>query len=177
MTFNHQKLAALVHYVCWRCKDDPSKLGAVKLNKILWLSDFIRYYAFGAPITGSRYVKRQYGPVPRAISPVLRELEERQLVLPRSVPFHGFAKTEFIVLQSPDTKIFQEEELKLVDRMIEFVCEEHTAKSISEISHDHVWHAAEDGEEIPYFTVFALPGEITDDEREWARMELEALGR
>ena len=63
----------------------------------------------------------------------------------------------------------------VVDQMIEYVCEKHTARSISDVSHDHVWQAAEDGEEIPYYTIFALPGKITDDEREWALAELEGL--
>ena len=57
--------------------------------------------------------------------------------------------------------------------MISYVCNEHTATSISEQSHDHIWKAAEDGEELPLFTVFAKPGIVTDDEREWAMMKLE----
>jgi hypothetical protein len=35
MAFDREKFKSLVHYVCWRCMDDPSKLGSVKLNKIL----------------------------------------------------------------------------------------------------------------------------------------------
>ena len=32
------RLAELLHYLIWRC--DPSKLGATKLNKILFFADF-----------------------------------------------------------------------------------------------------------------------------------------
>lgn len=175
MVFDRGKFAALVLYICWRCKADPSKLGAVKLNKILWLSDFVSYYSSGAPITGVRYIKRQYGPVPGAIVPVLRELEAKHLIEQHSVNFHGRTKKEFSVFREPELGMFQQDELNIVDRMIETVCETHTAKSISEASHDHVWQAAEDGEEIPYFTIFARPGAITDDEREWALLELAGL--
>ena len=55
---------------------DPRKLGAVKLNKVLWLADFRAYLHFGKPITGVRYIKRRVWPVPKPILPVLRELEE-----------------------------------------------------------------------------------------------------
>ena len=64
---DREKFRSLVHYVCWRCADDPAKLGRVKLNKILWLTDFTSYYETGKPMTGARYVKRQFGPVPSAI--------------------------------------------------------------------------------------------------------------
>src|SRR5258707_6058665 len=97
MDFDREKFKALVHYVCWSRKDDTSKLGSTKLNKILWLSDFVKYYRSGASITGARYVKRQFGPVPRAIMPVLAELESEGAVFTREVPFHGRTKTDFLV--------------------------------------------------------------------------------
>jgi len=175
MTFNRDKFKSLVHYICWRCSDDPSRLGAVKLNKILWASDFVAYYEQGSPITGAGYVKRQYGPVPRAIVPILRELEHDRVLIARDTRFHGFLKKEFTVLRDPDTTAFSASEMEIVDKAIKIICEEHTARSISARSHEYIWQVAEDGEEIPYFTIFAIPGEITDDEREWARQELESL--
>lgn len=173
MAFNREKFKSLVHYVCWRCMDDPSKLGAVKLNKILWLADFTAYYQSGEPITGARYVKRQFGPVPSAIKPALRALADESRVVTREVPFHGYAKVEYEVLEDADPSIFTSDQLEIVDEIIRVVRDEHTAKSISAISHDHIWHAAEDGEEIPYFTIFAIPGEVGKDELDWAKQELE----
>jgi hypothetical protein len=175
MDFDREKFKALVHYVCWSCKDDPSKLGSTKLNKILWLSDVLKYYRSGSPLTGARYVKRQFGPVPRAIVPVLGELEKEGSVFSRQVLFHGKPKAEFIVVRPPAINL-SDEERTLVDRTISYVCDEHTAKSISELSHDAVWRSAEDGEDIPYFTIFATKGELDEDEREWARQEIEGMG-
>lgn len=176
MNFDREKFKALVHYVCWRRKDDPEKsLGATKLNKILWLVDFVSYYQSGIPVTGARYVKREFGPVPGAIMPVLAELERDGSVFSRKVLFHGRSKTDFIVAKEPAVE-FSEDEAAVIERMITFVCDEHTAKSISEKSHDHIWHSAEDGEDIPYHTVFAVRGEITDSDREWARQQIEEIG-
>jgi hypothetical protein len=176
MAFDRTKFKLLVHYICWRCMEDPSKLGYVKLNKILWAADFTAYYQLGAPITGAGYVKRQYGPVPRAIVPVLKDLEEERAVIPRDTRFHGYSKKEFTVLREPDSSPFSGAELAIVNSAIKLICDEHTARSISAQSHDHIWRAAEDGEEIPYFTIFAVPAEVTADEMEWARQELESLG-
>jgi len=161
------------HYVCSQCADDPTKLGAVKLNKALWLSDLTSYYNLGAPITDSRYVKRQYGPVPSGVVPVLRELELEGVLTVRSVEHFGKPKKEFIVRKPAEESFLSLEEKEIVDQILAWVTERHTAISISNWSHDHIWQAAKDGEEIPHFTVFANPGKITDEDREWANTKLE----
>lgn len=167
-----QKFKKLVHYVCWRCAEDPTKLGAVKLNKILWLADAERYYATGKALTGVRYVRRQYGPVPASILPVLRELEEEGKLTVQAATFHGLNKKEYIVHQTADDSFLSPEERTLVEEIIQHVCNEHTAKSISVATHNRVWEVAADGETIPYFTVFVRPGKITDKDREWAYAQL-----
>jgi len=167
------KFKSLVHYICWRCASDPSKLGAVKLNKALWIADLAAYYYLGKPITRSRYVKRQFGPAPKAILPVLRELQAEGKLDIREGDFYGKNKRTFICLQDPSTDFMSNEEKNLVDKATELVCDKHTAKSISNKSHDHIWKAAEDGEELPLSTVFVSPEAISDEDREWAREQLE----
>jgi hypothetical protein len=174
--FDREKFKLLVHYVCWRCIDNPSALGSVKLNKILWASDFTAYYQGGQSITGAGYVKRQYGPVPRAIVPILKELEADGAVVARDRSFHGFTKKEFVVKCAPDMSGFSQADLAIVDQAITLICDQHTARSISAQSHDHIWRAASDGEDIPYYTIFAVQGEISPDELDWAKQELETLG-
>ncbi len=76
-----QKFRDLVHYVCWKC-EDPSQLGATKLNKIAWFADVYAYRRDGVSMTGESYVKRQFGPVPRSILPTLALLQrEGKLVV------------------------------------------------------------------------------------------------
>jgi hypothetical protein len=168
-----QTFKNLVHYICWKCSDEPTALGSVKLNKALWLSDLIAYYRLGHPITNARYVKRQYGPVPSSILPVLRELQQSGVLTVQEADHFGRRKREFLVHKSANGGFLSPEELAIVDRTIAYVCDEHTAVSISEASHDHIWKAADDGEIIPHFTVFAEPGKITEEDREWAQLMLE----
>ena len=172
LNMNREKFKRLVHYVCWRCSGDPTKLGAVKLNKILWFADSSCYYSTGESMTGARYVRRQYGPVPAPILPVLRELEEEGKLTVQDARFHGLAKKEYIVRQAADDSFLSEDERKLIEEIIEYVCNEHTAKSVSNATHNKVWEIAEDGETIPYFTVFVKPGKITDEDRKWAYAQL-----
>jgi hypothetical protein len=163
----------LVHYVCSQCADEPSKLGATKLNKALWLSDLRAYYATGEAITGARYVKREFGPVPSSIMPTLRELQQDGALIVTTVSHFGKPKREFNVIFKQSPEFLNPTERKIVDDTITFVTEQHTATSISRLSHDHIWHAAEDGEEIPHFTVFANPDDVTEEEMEWANLKLE----
>jgi len=172
---NRPKFKSLVHYVISRRCNSPETLGAVKLNKILWLSDLLAFYERGTPITNVRYIKRQFGPVPAPILPVLRELEEEGVISIKDAAHFGKRKKEYVLNVAATSDFLTEDELKMVNWAIGLVCDKHTAKSISEASHDHVWKIAEDGEEIPLFTVFAKPGEITDCDREWAHQQLESV--
>ena len=64
MASNQDRLLCVTHYVIKRC--DPAKLGATKLNKVLWFADVIYYRRHGRTITASdNYVKQQFGPVQR----------------------------------------------------------------------------------------------------------------
>lgn len=173
--FNREKFKSLVHYVCWRSSDDPSRLGAVKLNKTLWLSDLGAYYRSGQSITGARYIKRKFGPVPAAILPVLTELEDEGILTIRDAKHFGKRKKEYIVHRDASDNFLSPDEREMVETAIKVVCDSHTATSVSEASHDHVWKAAEDGEEIPLYTVFAKPGEITQSDRDWAHQQLGSL--
>ena len=168
------KFKSLVHYVVSRRCNSPDTLGAVKLNKIMWLSDLTSYYERGKPITTSRYIKRAYGPVPASIMPVLRDLEREGAITVTDAPIHNKRKTEYRVhVPMTSTDFLAPEELAIVNGVIDHICDEHTAKSISEASHDHIWMAAADGEEIPLFTVFSRPGKVSDTDKVWAQMKLE----
>jgi hypothetical protein len=175
MPYNGEKFKALVHYVCWKV-DDPRQLGATKLNKILWFSDILTYLNFNAPVTGARYVKRQFGPVAVALLPVIEELKDRGKLAVRDAEYFGKPKMEYFALQAPDVSRFSPEEISLVDSVIHSVCEEHTAASISKLTHNDAWEMADIGEDLPFFTVFsARSGEIDENDIAWADQQIERL--
>jgi hypothetical protein len=162
-------LKELTHYICWKVADDASKLGATKLNKALWFSDSFAYRMNGRPITNSTYIKQKYGPVPKRILSVLNELHKEEKVLIRESPYYNYIKRDFVAMKAAPSSAFSEQELWIIDHVIGWVCQEHTASSISEFSHDNVWEAAVEGEEIPLYAVLsAFDGEITEEDKEWA---------
>ena len=68
-------LGELILYIAKRCEADPT-FGAVKLNKLLWWSDFLFYARAGQPITGVEYQKLPAGPAPVQLVPVRNVLIE-----------------------------------------------------------------------------------------------------
>src|SRR5438552_3689164 len=101
ITRNREKLKALVHYVAARC-EDPRVLGSIKLNKVLWLSDLHSYVTTGTPITGERYIKRQFGPVAASMVGILTELQQEEKLIVREIEApNGKIKTDYIALKRP----------------------------------------------------------------------------
>lgn len=167
-----EKFKALVHYICEKA-EDPSVLGAVKLNKVLWYADTIGYLRSGMPITGETYVKRQHGPVPKHIFTAIDELVAEKKVLRGKVDYFGFMKNEFISIQEPDRTKFSVDEIEIVNDAFVHVCHNHTAKSISEETHGVIWQMAKMGETIPYQSVFASSvGEVDETDISWAQEKL-----
>jgi hypothetical protein len=169
------KFKSLVHYVIASRSDSPETLGAVKLNKVLWLSEIIAFHQRGESITNTRYIKRQFGPVPAPILPVLRELEAEGTLTIREALHYGKRKKVYISNVQANADFLTVPEKLDVQWALEVVCDGHTAASISEASHDHVWKVAEDGEELPLYTVFAKFGKITDEDRAWAHQQLDSV--
>ena len=172
MELNKEKMKNLILYICQNCSN-TNKLGATKLNKILYYADFLHYYYRGFSITNDTYVKRQYGPVPKHIMDVLDELEDERKMFIKDIDYFGKNKKEFIPLTDYDIEQFNGYEISLIDKIREEICDNYTAESISIQTHDKIWEIAELGEEIPYYTVFASSfGEIDENDINWAKEEL-----
>lgn len=174
--FEREKFKTLVHYICSRCEDEPSRLGAVKLNKILWYSEIGNFVRTGTPLTGATFIKREYGPVPAVIPDVIAELQSERKLFVRDVPVYRFEKKEYIPLTEPDIDtFFSASDILNIDRVIDMVCDMHTARTISEQSHNEAWQLAAIGEELPLYAALAVPGEITEEDLKWADKKIATL--
>lgn len=170
-----QKFKTVIHYICSKA-EDPTCLGAVKLNKVLWYSDVSNFLATGKPITGATYVKREHGPVPRDVRRALDALSKENKIAPGKVNHFGFIKHEFISLAKPDVNLLSAEEVQWINAAFEHVCFNHTATSVSKETHNVIWDLAEMGEEMPYYTVFAVDtGEIDEKDLKWAKAQLRRI--
>ena len=155
------KFKELVLYISHRCQNDPF-FGAVKLNKILWRSDFLAYLRLGQPITGVVYRKLRNGPVPRRF-PVAHEalVREGRVRLEQRPTVGDRPRKVSVPLDDPNLDLFNGAEISIVHEAIsEFA--DLNATEASDKSHGIAWSLAQDGENIPYEAVFLAEPDIYD---------------
>ncbi len=168
----HEKLKEALHYVIARC-DDPARLGAIRLNKIMWFADRYAYRMNGTTITADAYVKRRLGPVPKNVVSAIAELasEGKIAVREAALPSKNVMR-HFFRMKAPEVESLSEQDRTILDYVTSVICDNFSANEISNATHDQVWDAAELGEEIPLFATFAQRGEITQEVRQWASQVL-----
>jgi hypothetical protein len=174
MVFDRDKLEASVLYICGKC--EQSRLGAVKLHKVLYFADMLRYADTGSSITGSTYKKRPLGPTCEQLLPILSSLQRNGSVEIQTVDYFGYAKKQYVAKLPVDTNRLSVDELRLLDEVIDFVCYSNSAKTISEYSHNRAWELADFGEELKYNSVFLIfPSEMSSETMDWAETEVKRL--
>ena len=150
-------------YIAGKCSRDPN-FGAVKLNKILYFSDFMSYARTGQPITGAEYVKQKNGPVPKRLVPVREGLEaKKEAAIQKRKSLSGYEQHRLVALREPKLSHFSAEEITFVDRVIETL-EARNASEVSEISHNRIWRVASMGQPIPYEAVFVSDEDASPDD-------------
>jgi hypothetical protein len=162
MQFDRAKLKAVILHTCVSCPRDA--LGAVKLHKVLYFLDMISYAQSGLSVTGSSYCKRPFGPTCVQLLPMLRDMQIAGEIDINEVEFYGRSKKEFVAHGAALPGVLNEGETELLDEVIDFVCRQNTAQSISDYSHQLPWEMAEFGEIIPYSSALMLfPVDIGPD--------------
>jgi hypothetical protein len=162
------RLASVTHYIIARC--DPAKLGATKLNKILWFADVFYYRRHGRTITGADdYMKQQFGPVPKNMLGALAELKRDGKIVERAGETSVGFRREYIWLKEPDLTPFKADEIDTLNEVMDWICNDESARSISDKSHDVLWDETEIGSPMPVGAGAVSPAEITADAVEWAK--------
>ncbi|MGI9302652.1 MAG: Panacea domain-containing protein [Gammaproteobacteria bacterium] len=140
--FNWAALKAMVHYVTRRYAMSPEKLGAVKLHKILWFTEIAAVRKTGKSITGETFIKHDFGPFSTHLENIVAELK-REGNLTVQPGEDDSESTLFVGKGFPDQDSLTDEQWRLLERWMENVVENHSATSISDLSHDELWEATE----------------------------------
>ncbi len=161
------RLASAAHYVIART--EPSKLGATKLNKILWYADLEHYRKTGRSLTGAQsYVRLPRGPVPHCIDEALARLKADERIVERIARVHDYDRREFVWLQEPDLSAFDANQIDLLNVYIDLI-KDMTAEKISAITHeDGLWKELDNGEPMPLGAGAVVPRVPTERELVWA---------
>src|SRR6266436_3959963 len=116
-----EKFKELILYICEKSATDPN-FGATKLNKVLFLSDFWAYGNLGKPITGVEYMKLPFGPAPRPLVPIRKEMQENgDLAIQETTLDPTMARKRPVNLRAADLSRFSAEEIAIVDQVLELL--------------------------------------------------------
>jgi hypothetical protein len=154
MTYDNQKLSELIVYIARRSNDDPN-FGKTKLLKLLAFTDFLAYGRRRRPVTGATYIKLEFGPAPREAPAVIAALDASGAVSVTVENAYGYAQTRVVANREATPGVLSEDELRIADEVIERYRSWNNS-ALSEESHREFtgWRMVEEGEEIPYRSVF-----------------------
>ncbi len=152
----------LLLYIAGACSEDPT-FSSVKLNKILFYSDFEAYGRYGKPITGVAYRKLLQGPAPRPLVPLRDELIRDGALgfVKRAV--HDLLRERAYALREPNYDLFSAREIAIVEEHIRFFWN-WPANDVSAYSHGMAWKLADEGDLIPYEAVFISDDPVTEED-------------
>lgn len=121
-----------------------------KLNKMLFYSDFLHMKRHGAPISGARYVRMQFGPVPVDLMRVEARLVDIAELDEREVDVGDCTGTVFVGLRPADRSVFTPSEFEAMESVSKYFAG-WTSRRISDYSHEEPgWLEATDRGTIPY---------------------------
>lgn len=132
-----------------------SRLGKVKLMKLLYFADFDHFFRHGSPITGDTYIKLEYGPVPRHGSEMLGRLCEAEILQITKEPVYQYTRNKYTLTRPlVDFEFLTADDVATLAAVVA-KWKTHTREEIVVASHgDPPWQMTDYGEEIPYHLVY-----------------------
>ena len=157
-----QRLRELVVYISRKSEPDPF-FGAIKLNKILYHSDFEAFRRFGVPLTGCRYSRLKFGPAPKAVVYARDDLVQEGAIRTERVRIGNFEQIRTIAQRDAVLDLFTPDEIMLVDEVIDRLWPQN-ATEVSDASHDVRWKVLRNNDAIPYEFAFLSNDPVSEYE-------------
>ena len=147
------KFKNVLLYILERCAGKPN-VGETVLYKLLYFSDFNYYELYEEHLTGAKYRKLPYGPVPQKLDSIVLQMIDKGQLQRVKTAYHGFPQTRYLPLVKADLTELKASEKEVIDRVIQQLSD-WSAAAISNYSHkDMPWLASKEGEEINYELAF-----------------------
>lgn len=152
-TLKVKKFKNVLLYILERCAGKPN-VGETVLYKLLYFSDFNYYELYEEHLTGAKYRKLPYGPVPQKLDTIIGQMIEKGQLQRVKTEYHRYPQTRYLPLVKADLTELRASEKDVIDRVIEQMSD-WSATMLSSYSHgDKPWKASKDGEEINYELAF-----------------------
>ena len=147
------KFKNVLLYILERCAGKPN-VGETVLYKLLYFSDFNYYELYEEHLTGAKYRKLPYGPVPQKLDSIVLQMIDKGQLQRVKTEYHGYPQTRYLPLVKADLTELKASEKEVIDRVIQQLSD-WSAAAISNYSHkDMPWLASKEGEEINYELAF-----------------------
>jgi len=129
----------------------------LKINKMLFFTDFIHYKNFGESITGLSYRAIKYGPVPAYYDSIYTYLENEQIIVPSFLKLTNGAVSEvFVSNKTSDIQAFSKEEIETLNTVISKFALMPTWDMV-ELSHkEKAWKELEASKQLIGFQEYAF---------------------
>lgn len=143
---DQERLVELILLTAGRLQEDPT-YGATKLNKALFLSDFLHYKRHGQAVSGASYLRLPRAPAPRGMLEVRQNLVDRGEARLEVRSYLGHVQERLLPNRPAESNAFGETEVLMVSQ----VCE-----ALRGHSHTNLlgWQLTAEREEIPYESAF-----------------------
>lgn len=152
-TLQVNKFKNVLLYILERCAGKPN-VGETVLYKLLYFSDFNYYELYEEHLTGAKYRKLPYGPVPKKLDTIINQMMEKGQIQRIKTEYFDKIQTRYIPLAKADLTELKASEKEVIDRVIQQLSD-WSAAAISNYSHkDMPWLASKEGEEINYELAF-----------------------
>lgn len=152
-TLQINKFKNVLLYILERCAGKPN-VGETVLYKLLYFADFNYYELYEEHLTGAKYRKLPYGPVPQKIDTIIGQMIEKGQLQRVKTEYHGYPQIRYLPIEKADLTELRASEKEIIDRVIDQMSD-WSAAMLSNYSHgDKPWKASKDGEEINYELVF-----------------------
>jgi hypothetical protein len=165
-----EKFREMILYLAAASAEDP-RFGMVKLQKLMYYSDFTAYRELGRSISSVDYYHMQNGPMADGLKVAVLELEgSESVVIEREYRPSAPQPAEVVrPRREPYREMFSDEERRIMDDLVRRHWSLNGAQ-ISDLVHDEPgWRLTERGEKIPYETAWLAPTRATPAKLQFAR--------
>ncbi len=131
-----------------------SNVGETVLYKLLYFIDFDFYEKYEKQLMGNSYIKNHFGPTPTTFTSVVTDMMVNNEVVRVEDEFYGKPQKKYLPKREANLSILNADEIKHIDNVLHRLSD-LTASQISEYSHKDIpWIGTDEGQEIPYESVF-----------------------
>ena len=152
-SLNINKFKNVLLYILEHCAGKPN-VGETVLYNLLYFSDFNYYELYEAHLTGVKYRKLPFGPVPQKLDIIINQMIENSQLQRVKTVYLGFPQIRYLPLEKADLTTLKASEKEVIDKVI-VQMSDWSATAISNYSHkDMPWEATDEGKEISYNLAF-----------------------